>query len=467
MRTLDHCTLLTVDGQDRWYPQGRIVIDGKRIVALGRQDDVPLQGERVDMHGALVMPGLINTHTHSHSSIFRSLADDMELMDWLKKGVWPMEQRMGKQQLAAAVRLSCLEYLESGITTIADQIYHGDTVAEATQQSGLRSFLAASVFSGPGPAPGTEDTFADAKRFVEKWQGSSEETRIYPCLGPHAPYSVEEPLLKALVAYAGEKALLVHIHISETAEENRQIQAKTGLSPTAWLAKMGLLERPVLAAHSIHLSKEDLDLYAHHGVAVTYNPVSNLKLVSGIMPMKAMQERGIVMGIGTDGAQSNNTMDLLRDLRTGTLIQKQWTEDPTFLPVRQAVRMATIEGAKALRFEAETGSLEVGKRADLIALDAASPRLCPMHRQDVNQLYSLVCYATCGADVTDVMVDGQWLMRGRQAQTLDAERVRAEAQQASEEICPPPSDESRGAAVGKQSDSKEDICHGTNDAFGF
>ena len=432
MITLDHCTLITMDDDDNFYPDGRVVVSGKRILQLGSKDSVAVQGELVDLKGALVMPGLVNAHTHSHSSIYRGLADDLELMDWLNACIWPMESRMGTEQLAAAAKLSCLEYICSGITTIADHIYHPDTVAKATAKSGMRSFLGASIFSGKGPAPGTQDTFGDAKRFVQEWQDTSEETRIYPCMAPHAPYSLDEGLFKAVIEFAEQRDLLIHIHISETADENRQIQEKHGLSPTVWLHSLGLFSRPVLAAHSIHLSEADMDIYAKYGVAAAYNPVSNLKLVDGIMPMQPMLQKGITICVGTDGAQSNNSMDLLHDMRIGALLQKQWTGDATFAPARQAVRIATIEGARALRFGHETGSLEVGKRADLIALDTSSPRLCPIHRQNLSNLYSLVCYSACGADVHSVMVDGQWLMRDRKILTLDEEQVREDAQKASE-----------------------------------
>lgn len=430
--TLDGCTLITMDAKDSFYPNARITIKGKRIAQIGLAQDIPLLGQVVNLGGALVMPGLINTHTHSHSSIFRSLADDLELMDWLKKAIWPMEKFLSQERMYAATSLSCLEYLKGGTTTCADQIYYPNTVAKAAMSTGIRSFLAASVFSSQGPAPQTENTFKDACNFVEKWQKSQEETRIYPCIGPHAPYSVDGDLFRQIVRYSEEKDLLIHVHISETADENRQIKETYGMSPSAWLHSLGVFSRPVLAAHSIHLSEPDIGLYQRYGVAASYNPASNLKLVSGIMPLKQLWQSGIVVGIGTDGAQSNNSMDLFRDLRLGSLIQKHHQQDATFANARQMVRMATIEGAKALHFDSEIGSIETGKRADFAILDPTSPRLCPMHSHNLANIYSLISYSALAADVQHVMVDGNWIVRDRRLLTADEDAIRANAQKASE-----------------------------------
>jgi 5-methylthioadenosine/S-adenosylhomocysteine deaminase len=376
------------------------------------------------------MPGLVNTHTHSHSSVFRGLGDDLPLMDWLQKAMWPLEKFLTRDGMYYAALLSCLEFIHSGITTYADQIYFADTAARAARQSGLRCFLAATVFQGPSPE--TEDTLRAARAFIEQWRGRETETLIYPGIGPHAPYSVGEDLFRQVMDLAGTFNLLIHTHISETADENDIVIKKTGLSPVRWLESLGFFEFPVLAAHSIHLDETDLSVYERYGVTVSYNPVSNLKLVSGIMPLAAMRRRGITVGIGTDGAQSNNSLDLLRDLRTGVLIQKQKNEDAAFFNAREAVRMATIEGARALRIDAEIGSLETGKKADIIFFDPLSPHLMPIHASRSENLYSTVCYAATGGDVRDVMVEGRWVMRNYRALTLCEEEIRAEAQRVSE-----------------------------------
>jgi len=428
--TITNCTLLTVDEQDAFYEHGSMVVSGSRILRVGDAARIAPEGTVVDMGGRLVMPGLVNTHTHSHSSLFKNQADDLRLMDWLNKAMWPMEARLNAERARAATSLSCLEYISSGITTYADQFYFADAVAEAASQSGLRCVLAATVFTGPSAE--TQDTFGAARAFVEKWRGHEEETLVYPCMGPHAPYSVSGELFQRVAGVCRKCGVLLHTHISETLDENERILRQTGLTPTQWLARLGVLENRVLAAHSIHLNGRDMELYAANNVHVSYNPVSNLKLVSGIMPYRALRERGIQISLGTDGAQSNNSMDLLRDLRTGALLQKQVNKDPTLFGARDMVRMVTIEGARALYLEEQIGSLEPGKRADFIALDTESPRLCPLHRSSLSNLYSTIAYSACGADVSDMAVNGRWVMRDRKILTMDCGAVRQNAQRASE-----------------------------------
>ena len=429
MKTLTNCTILTVDQTDRFYPRGRIQIDDGKILAVGIEESVPLTGDIVDLRDGLVLPGLINTHTHSHSSIFRNQADDLRLMDWLKKAMWPMERFLSPELAYAATALSCLEYLRCGITTYADQFYFADTIAHAAQRSGLRCFLAATIFTNSSPE--TADTLGAAVKFIQNWKGRERETRVYPCIGPHAPYSVSGVLFREVVELSRSYDLLIHTHISETQDENDQIRAQTGFTPTQWLESLGVFQQPVLAAHSIHLSPEDLDIYQRNNVHVTYNPVSNMKLASGIMPYQEMRRRGIQISLGTDGAQSNNSMDLLRDLREGALLQKVTAMDATVFSSREAVRMVTIEGAKALGMEHLLGSLEVGKLADLIVLDTKSPRLTPLHRSSISNLYGAVTYSACGPDVRDVMVNGKWLMRDRMVCSFDADEVLRQGQIAS------------------------------------
>lgn len=429
MQTLTNCTILTMNANDDFYAKGRIVLEGNRIVSVGSQEDIPLQGTVVDMNGKLVMPGLINVHTHSYSAALRNAADDLRLMEWLNTAIWPMEKKLSYDRSLAASTMSCLEYLQSGTTTYVDMFYYTDATAKAARRSGLRCLLAAAVFSDP--IIETDDSAGAAEKFIRNYIGHEEETLVYPCIGPHAPYSVKADTWKKCMDIADKYGVLLHTHLAETEDEVRMIKEQTGMSPAAWLESMGVFDRPVLAAHSIHLDENDLDIYQRHHVSVAYNPVSNLKLVSGIMPLKEMWERGLVVGIGTDGAQSNNSMDLLRDLRTGVLIQKMHNNDPTFFPAREAVRMATIDGARAIGMEGKIGSLECSKYADLIALDCTSPRLSPLHIESLKNLYAAIAYSAYGADVTDSMVNGRWLMKDREVLSMDAAVVRREAQEAS------------------------------------
>ena len=428
--TITNCTILTVDGEDRFFPRGRMTVSGNTILRVGHEHELPLEGDVIDLEGRLVLPGLVNTHTHSHSSLFKNQADDLTLMDWLNKAMWPMEAHLNAARAQAGTALSCMEYISSGITTYCDQFYFAEAIAPVASRSGLRCVLAATVFEKPSVE--TDDTLRAACYFVERWLGREEETLVYPCLGPHAPYSVSADQFVRVAEFCRTHDVLLHTHISETRDENDQILAKYGKSPTQWLESLGVLENRVLAAHSIHLDEQDMRIYAQRNVHASYNPVSNLKLVSGRMPYRALREHGIQISIGTDGAQSNNSMDLLRDLRTGALIQKLAENDATLFPAREMVRLCTIEGAVALNLQDQIGSLEAGKRADFIALNAKSPRLVPLHRESLSNLYSTVAYSACGADVCDMAVNGKWVMRENRILTMDCDAARKSAQEASE-----------------------------------
>ena len=430
MFTIYNATFVTMDDSQPHIVDGAMVVDQGTIIEIGRSDEIQKQGELIDMQGKLVMPGLINTHTHTHSSIFRNLGDDRKLMDWLENAMWPMEKVLTEEIAYDATSLSCLEFIRGGITTYADQFYFANEIAYAAQDSGLRCFLAATVFEN-GCAE-TSNTLERAVNFIEKWSGREKDTLVYPCIGPHAPYSVSEEQFHDIVEIAKEYKLLIHIHISETADENRSIQEKYQVNPTQWLDSLGVLEQRVLAAHSIHLSEQDLEIYQRNQVAVSYNPVSNLKLVSGDMPIEKMLERDILVSIGTDGAQSNNSMDLLQDIKIGTLIQKQKMNSATFLKAKECVKMMTINGAKALGMENEIGSLEVGKKADFIAFDIKSVRMVPLHRDNLENLYATIVYSATGADVADTVVNGRWLMKNKEVLSMNEVDILARGQKASE-----------------------------------
>ncbi len=430
MYTIYNATFVTMDNSQPHIVDGAMVVDQGVIIEIGSSQEIEKQGELIDMQGKLVIPGLINTHTHTHSSIFRNLGDDMKLMDWLQNAMWPMEKALTEELAYDATSLSCLEFIRSGITTYADQFYFANEIAYAAQDSGLRCFLAATIFEN-GCAEG-DDTLGRAINFVEKWSGREKDTLVYPCLGPHAPYSVSEEQFRKIVEIAEKNNLLIHTHISETTDENNTIQEKYHMTPTQWLESLGVFSQRVLAAHSIHLSEEDLEIYKRNEVAVSYNPVSNLKLVSGDMPIEKMLERDILVSIGTDGAQSNNSMDLLQDIKFGTLIQKQKLNSATFLNAEECVKMMTINGAKALGMENEIGSLEVGKKADFIAFDTKSIRMVPLHKDNLTNLYATIVYSATGADVSDTVVNGKWLMKNKEVISMNEIDVLTRGQKGSE-----------------------------------
>lgn len=430
--SLINCTILTMDEKENYYPSGTIIIENGRITAIGADTDIIQRGKVLDMGGKIVMPGFINTHTHSPSPLFRGMADDLALMDWLKKVLWPAEKNMTGEMAFWGTCLTCLEFLETGVTTFADQYFFSDYVAQAAKGSGLRGFIAPTIFTDGSPE--TKDTLQAAVDFIEGHKGKEDDTLIYPCIGPHAPYSCSDEILKKTVEIARAKDIIIHTHISETMDENRQIYEETGLTPTQYFDSLGVLDGKVLAAHCIHLNQKDIEIMSRKDVKVSYNPVSNLKLVSGIMRFKELKQEGIEVSIGTDGAQSNNSLDLLRDLKTGVLIQKQQYDDATFISAKEALKIVTINGAKALHMENEIGSLEAGKRADIIAVDIKNTNINPLHRRSVNNVYSAVVYSAAGSDVSDVIVNGRILMKDRVVLSMNREEIIRQSQSASEAI---------------------------------
>lgn len=423
--TLTGAAVVTLDDSDSYYPSGMVVVSGGRIARIGSADSTAPEGQIIDMSGKVLMPGLVNAHIHSVSPLFRSMADDLRLMDWLKKVIWPAEKHLTEEAAYWGASLSFLELAESGVTTCADQYFFSGAVGRAADQSGLRCFMAPTIFSGSTPE--SDRPFDKAREFIETYAGREEKTRVYPCLGPHAPYScTREDLLRA-ASVAQQYGVLVHIHLSETEEENAEIRAQTGLSPAAYLESVGLFDGPALAAHCVHLDSADMKILRRHQVGVAYNPISNLKLVSGTMPLAELLEHGLAVGIGTDGAQSNNSLDLLADLKTGSLMQKQLAGDAAFFPARDALRMVTIEGAKTLRMEAEIGSLEPGKRADIIGVDLSRSAMVPLHTQSRSNVYSMIVYSATGADVCDALVEGEWVVRDRKAVRVDRAAIHAKA----------------------------------------
>lgn len=419
--SLVNCSILTMDADENYYPTGTIVIENDRIAEIGPVDKITPRGVVYDFNQKIVLPGLINTHTHSASPLFKGMADDLSLMDWLKKVLWPAEKNLTSEIAYWGSSYSCLEFLEAGITTFADQYFFSESIGRAVQNSGLRGFIAPTVFTNGSPE--TQDTIEAAMNFIEKYKGKEDQTLIYPCIGPHAPYSCNSETLKTVAKIAASYNLIIHTHISETVDENREIFEKTGLTPTQYLDSVGILEERVLAAHCIHVNQKDMELFRQKNVRVSYNPVSNLKLVSGIMPMKELMDHEVLISLGTDGAQSNNSLDLLKDLKTGVLIQKQQYQDATFIPAKEALKMITINGAKALDMDHEIGSLEKGKKADIIALDTKKTNINPIHLNHVDNIYSAIVYASDASNVSDVIVNGKILMQDKEHLHLNKDEI--------------------------------------------
>ncbi|HHW93876.1 MAG TPA: amidohydrolase [Clostridiaceae bacterium] len=428
-----NCILVTVDQEDHIFEDGMLVIEGDTIQYAGPKVEPLPPGKQLNMRGKIVLPGLINTHTHSPASLFRGFGDDLFLMDWLHNYMWPVERHMTAEDAYHGSRLSYLEYLRHGMTTNVDMWYFSESVALAAQSIGLRSLVAAGVFSWPTPE--SSDSLHCASEFIEKYYDKSNETLVYPCYGPHDAYSCSQELLRE-IAHLSEtyNTLIVHAHLSETVENNEEILEKYGVTPTRYFEQTGVFERRFLGAHCIWLTDEDMSIFHEHDASVSYNPVSNLKLCDGILPARRLLDAGVRITLGIDGAQSNNSLDLLADQKTGVLIQKMKEKDPTFFPARQAVRMVTIDAADSIGMGHAIGSIEVGKKADIISLDTNDLNLTPLQDNMRDMVYSHITYSATGANVSDVFVNGRQLMQDKVILGINVEEIRQEAQKASDRL---------------------------------
>lgn len=429
--TLENCMIVTVDSKGSFFPNGKIIIDEGAIVYVGDMTGRKSIGRVFDMERRIVMPGLVNTHTHSPSSMFRGYADDFPLRIWLEEHMWPAERQLTAEFALCASRLSYLEYLTHGMTTNVDMWYFADQIYAAALESGLRSFIAAGIFSFPSPE--SDDSLEVARSFVESHATKpTHDTRVVAALGPHDAYSCSPEILSEVAQIAGRSEAITTIHLSEASGDNEEIMAKYGLSPTRYLQTSGLFENRVIAAHCIHMSDSDLDILAANDVNISYNPVSNMKLCDGIMPYAKAKERGINITLGVDGAQSNNSLDMFSDVKTGVLLQKLHNGDPASMTAEEAVRMMTIRGAEAVGMSDMIGSIEVGKRADLISIDTDTPGFSPLYPTSVERAYSHIIYSDVA--VNDVIVDGEFLLKDKVPTRIDRRKLIADLNQCSIEL---------------------------------
>ena len=421
---LTNGTVVTMDGSRRVLAPGAVAIDGARIVAVDTPPAVAARyraGETLDVAGHVVMPGLVNTHTHAPMVLYRGLADDLALMDWLQQYIFPAEARtVTPEFVRAGTRLAALEMIRSGTTTYADMYYFVEEIARTTKAAGLRGVLGQTVIQFPAPDAKTPaDALARAERFVREFRN---DELIVPALAPHAMYTLDAQTLRAVRALADRERVPVLIHLAETADEVRIAAEKHQATPAAYLESLGFFGPRTLAAHGVHLTPEDIALLARRGVGVSHNPESNMKLASGTAPVPALRAARVAVGLGTDGAASNNDLDMFEAMRQAAFLHKLQSNDPRVLPAPDVLAMATIEGARTLGLDRETGSLEPGKRADVIVVSMSAPRQTPMY----DPLSHLV-YTTRGDDVRTTIVNGRMLMRDGRVLTLDEAGVLAEA----------------------------------------
>jgi len=416
--------VVPMDGAARIINPGAVAVDGRDVVAV---DGAAAIAERfasattIDAAGQIVLPGLINTHTHAPMVLYRGLADDLALMEWLQKYIFPAEAKtVSPEFVRAGTRLAALEMIQSGTTAYADMYYFEEEIAKATKEAGIRGVLGETIIQFPVPDAKTPaDGIARATAFIRQWKG---DDLIVPAIAPHAMYTLDADTLKQIRAVADRERAPLIIHLAETLDEVKIARDKYKMTPVQFLDSIGLWGDRTLAAHAVHLTPADIQILAKRRVGVSHNPESNMKLASGTAPVLDLQKAGVVVGLGTDGAASNNDLDMFEAMRQAAFLHKLTSKDPRALPAATAVRMATIDGARTLGLDREVGSLEPGKRADLILVSTRGARQTPMYDP-----ISHLVYVARGDDVQTMIVNGKIVMRDRRVLTLDEAAVLDEA----------------------------------------
>lgn len=402
-----------------------ILIDGNRIVQIGNiscTDNIKM----IDASGKVVMPGLINCHNHAYMSLLRGYCDDLRLFEWLSEKMWPAEGKMNGEDIYWGTMLSAAEMIKSGTTTFADMSFFMDEVGTAVRDSGIRASLCQGLLFHDNDAKRRIDS---TYKLFSDWRGQA-NGRITTMVGPHAPTTCPPEGIKIAIDLAKELDSAIHIHLSETTEEAQQIASQYGKSPTRYLADLGLFDGlHVLLAHAVHLSEEDINTLSNVDCGVSHNPVSNQKLGCGTAPVVELIRQGINVALGTDGAASTITLDMFEEIKAAAWLQKNQHFDPTSINAYQILRMATVNGAKALGLASEIGTIEVGKKADIILLDVEKPHLYPH-----NDICALLAYSANGADVETTIIDGKVVMQDRRLVSMDEREVLREAKRSSARI---------------------------------
>src|ERR1700752_3997198 len=428
--------VLTMDRNLSQFFPGAVAVSGDSIVAVGLEDDIKKEysgEETFDCKGKVLMPGLINAHTHVPMTLLRGLADDLRLDVWLMGYVMPVEREfVSPEFVQLGTSLACAEQIRSGITTFNDMYYFEEDVAKATARAGMRAVCGQTVMKFPAPDAGSfEDSLAMAREFIQRWKDHS---LIVPAIAPHAPYTCPAEILRATAELAKEFDVPLHTHLSETAFEVENMRSENGIPVIPYVKKQGLLEAKLIAAHCVHIDAGEIRTLYHAGAGISHNPSSNLKLASGFAPVTKMLEVGLNVGIGTDGPASNNDLDMFEEVRLAAFVAKAVTNDPTSLPALQALLMATRLGAQALHIGHLTGSIEAGKRADLILVDVSPVHNAPSFKRAADNTYAQIVYASKSTDVSDVMVNGKWLMRAHQLLTIKEDELLLQAAEIAKEI---------------------------------
>lgn len=422
---LKNAEILTMDQDFKIFNPGAVAIKGSGIVAVGLESEINTiyQSEKViDCEGKVLMPGLVNAHTHVPMTLLRGLSDDLRLDVWLMGYMMPVEREfVSPDFVELGTKLACAEMIRSGITSFADMYYFEEHVARATSQVGMRAVCSQTVMKFPTPdSQYFEESLEMSRDFIKRWK---DHDLIVPSVAPHAPYTCTPEILKATAALAVEFDVPLHTHLAETAGEVENMRREQGMPVIPYVKKQNLFNAKVLAAHCVHVDDGEIRTLLHSGAGIAHNPSSNLKLASGVAPVKRMLELGLNVGIGTDGPASNNDLDMFEEMRLTSFLQKGFSGDPTTLPARDTLLMATRLGAQAMHIGHLTGSIEKGKRADLVLLDLSPLHNSPRFRHDAHGTYGQIIYAAKASDVTDVMVNGTWLLRNRELTSLNQEEL--------------------------------------------
>lgn len=407
--------------------KGSVLVENDIIIDItgktGRNNaDIIINGEK-----KVLMPGLVNTHTHLSMSLLRGLADDLHLDTWLNDHIWPVEANLTGDFCYAGALISCIEMIKSGTTTLNDMYFFMDDVAKAVDESGLRGMLCHGMID-LGDDEKRKVEFKETERIIEKCHNAA-DGRIKVAFGPHAPYTCSEELLMGVRKKADKMDLKIHIHVSETEFEVQQVTEAHGARPFEYLNEIGFLSNDVIAAHAVWLSDKEIDIIKENEVNLSHNPASNMKLASGISPVSKLMESDVNVSLGTDGSASNNNLDMIEEMKIAALLQKVNTMDSTVLPAEKVFNMATINGAKALGLQDEIGTIETGKKADLVLVDMKTPHLTPFRHP-----MSHLVYAANGADVDTVICNGEILMQNKELIVLDEVEVIKLAEEAAEEL---------------------------------
>jgi len=415
---IKNASLLTHPNPPQFISRAWLAIKDSRIIGMdhGFSPNIPAR-QTIDGQGCLAMPGLINVHTHAPMTLLRGLADDLPLKIWLEKYIFPAEERWVSEEFVYwGTLLACAEMIRSGTTTFADGYFFEEHVAGAVEESGMRAVLGQGVLDFPTPdSPSPTEALKRAEKFFQSCGGSS---LLHPALFAHSAYTCSPALLGECRDLAERRGVPLLIHLAETKSEIEEVSKKYGKTPVNHMENLGLLSPNLIACHCVWLTEAEMDLLAHRGVKVVHNPESNMKLGSGVAPVPELLAKGVTVGLGTDGCASNNNLDLFQEMDFAAKLHKVHRLDPTVMPSHVVLEMATVGGAKVLGLEEEIGSLEVGKKADIIILDLNRPHLQPIYN-----IVSHLVYSATGADVRDVIIDGKLVMHNRKILTLEEEKI--------------------------------------------